>query len=126
MIYGRLGAQSKFTSNSIAIGGSIVRNNVAAILEGEGSECTLNGLSLGTASQLVDNHTTIDHVKPNCASHELYKSILDGGSRGVFNGKILYAPRLKRLMPNKRTKRCCCQMMRRSIQSRSSRYLLMM
>jgi Fe-S cluster assembly protein SufD len=88
MIHARLGAKTTFTSNSIAIGGSIVRNNVTAILDAEGSECTLNGLSLGTSTQLIDNHTTIDHAKPNCASHELYKSILDGKSRGVFNGKI--------------------------------------
>jgi Fe-S cluster assembly protein SufD len=88
MIHARLGGKTTFTSNSIAIGGSIVRNNVTAILDAEGSECTLNGLSLGTSTQLIDNHTTIDHAKPNCASHELYKSILDGKSRGVFNGKI--------------------------------------
>lgn len=88
MTYARLGARSTFTSNSIAIGGSIVRNNVTAILDAEGVECTLNGLSLSTGSQLIDNHTTMDHAKPNCASHELYKSILDGHSRGVFNGKI--------------------------------------
>ena len=30
----------------------------------------------------------IDHAKPHCASHELYKGILDGKARGVFNGKI--------------------------------------
>ncbi len=88
MIHARLGEKTTFTSNSIAIGGSIVRNNVTAILDAEGSECTLNGLSLGTATQVIDNHTTIDHAKPHCASHELYKSILDGKSRGVFNGKI--------------------------------------
>ncbi len=88
MIHARLGGKTTFTSNSIAIGGAIVRNNVTAMLDAEGSECTLNGLSLGTATQLIDNHTTIDHAKPNCASHELYKSILDGKSRGVFNGKI--------------------------------------
>ncbi len=88
MIHARLGAKTNFTSNSVAIGGSIVRNNVNAILDAEGSECTLNGLSLGTGTQLIDNHTTIEHAKPNCTSHELYKSILDGKSRGVFNGKI--------------------------------------
>jgi len=81
-------AQTNFTSNSIALGGSIVRNNVTAILDAEGSETTLNGLSLATGTQLIDNHTTIDHAKAHCASHELYKSILDGKSRGVFNGKI--------------------------------------
>jgi len=37
---------------------------------------------------LIDNHTRIDHAKAHCASHELYKGILDGKARGVFNGKI--------------------------------------
>ncbi|MDI6765854.1 MAG: Fe-S cluster assembly protein SufD [Bacteroidota bacterium] len=79
---------SKVTQNSIMIGGAIVRNNIISILEDEGIECTLNGLSLATGQQLIDNHTTIDHSKPHCASHELYKAILDGKSKGVFNGKI--------------------------------------
>lgn len=80
--------KSNYTSNSISFGGSIARNNITAVLDAEGSECTLNGLSLATHQQLVDNHTTIDHAKPHCNSHELYKSILDGKSKGVFNGKI--------------------------------------
>jgi Fe-S cluster assembly protein SufD len=80
--------RSTFTSNSISLGGSIVRNNITAVLNGEGVESTLNGLSLATGQQHVDNHTAIDHAKPNCVSHELYKSILDGKSKGVFNGKI--------------------------------------
>jgi Fe-S cluster assembly protein SufD len=42
----------------------------------------------GNGNQHIDNHTTIDHATPNCASHELYKAILEGHSRGVFNGKI--------------------------------------
>jgi Fe-S cluster assembly protein SufD len=88
MIHSRLGAKGQFTSNSIAVGGAIVRNNVTAIMDAERGECTLNGLSLGTGTQVIDNHTTIDHAKPNCASHELYKAILDGKSKGVFNGKI--------------------------------------
>jgi Fe-S cluster assembly protein SufD len=87
-IHIRQQAGSNYTSNSVAFGGSIVRNNISALLDAEGIECTLNGLSLATGSQLVDNHTTIDHAKPRCNSHELYKSILEGKSRGVFNGKI--------------------------------------
>ena len=80
--------KSNYTSNTLAMGGAIVRNTLKAVLDGEYSECTLNGLSLGTGSQLIDHHTVIDHAKPNCASHELYKAILDGSSHGVFNGKI--------------------------------------
>lgn len=82
-------AGSAVTSNAVMLGGAIVRNNVGVVLSGEGSEATLNGLSVGTGNQLIDNHTTIDHAVPACASHELYKAIQDGKSRGVFNGKIL-------------------------------------
>jgi len=87
-IYIRQHARSSYTANSISLGGSIVRNTVVAVLEEEHSECTLNGLALGTGKQLVDNHTVIDHASPNCSSHELYKSVLDGRAKGVFNGKI--------------------------------------
>lgn len=80
--------RSNYVSNSIALGGSIVRNNITAVLESEGSECTLNGLSVATGEQLIDNHTTIDHAKAHCSSYELYKLVLDGRSKGVFNGKI--------------------------------------
>jgi Fe-S cluster assembly protein SufD len=79
---------SNYISNSVSLGGALVRNNITSVLDAEGCECTLNGLSLGTRNQHVDNHTTIDHAKPNCNSHELYKSILDGKAKGVFNGKI--------------------------------------
>jgi Fe-S cluster assembly protein SufD len=81
-------ARSNVVSNAINLGGSLVRNNITMKLDGEGIEATLNGLSLGTGNQHIDNHTVIDHAKPNCVSHESYKAILDGTSRGVFNGKI--------------------------------------
>src|SRR5262249_28823873 len=47
---------------------------------------------IASSEQLVDNHTRIDHARPHCASHELYKGILDGKARGVFNGKIYVHP----------------------------------
>jgi len=83
-----LDRSSSFRSHSIALGGTLVRNDLHAVLDGEGGECTLNGLYLVTGRQHVDNHTRIDHVKPYCFSREFYKGILDGQSRGVFNGKI--------------------------------------
>jgi Fe-S cluster assembly protein SufD len=84
----RLAGGSTFISNSVTLGASLARNMMTVSLEGEGSECTLNGLSLGTGKQLIDNHTTIDHARAHCTSHELYKAIHDGKSHGVFNGKI--------------------------------------
>ena len=84
----QMNAASRYTSNVISLGGSIVRNNLTACFNAENAECILNGLSLGKGTQVVDNHTVIDHAKPHCSSHELYKSILDDASKGIFNGKV--------------------------------------
>ena len=80
---------SRFSSHSFSLGGKLVRNDVVAILDGEGGDCILNGLYLSDKERLIDNHTTIDHAKPHCGSHEVYKGILGGASRAVFNGKII-------------------------------------
>ena len=87
----RLARSANFSSHSITLGGALVRNDVEAELDGEGVECTLNGLYLADGDRLVDNHTTIRHAQPHCASHELYKGILDGRAHAVFNGKIIVA-----------------------------------
>ena len=79
---------STFKINTITLGGGIVRNNLHIVLNGEYCNSQLNGLYLLNGSQLVDNHTLVDHAKPNCYSNELYKGIIDGKAQGVFNGKI--------------------------------------
>ena len=83
-----LGRDANFTSMSIALGSSLARNDINAVLS-EGTECTLNGFYLVNGSQHVDTHTAIDHAKPHGTSHELYKGILGGRANAVFNGKIL-------------------------------------
>ena len=88
----RMERSANFSSHSIALGGALTRNDVFAVLDGEGGECTLNGLYVADGRRLVDNHTTIDHAKPHCDSHEVYKGILAGRAQGVFNGKILVRP----------------------------------
>jgi Fe-S cluster assembly protein SufD len=34
----------------------------------------------------------VDHAAPGCESREVFKSVLDGESRGVFQGKIVVRP----------------------------------
>ncbi len=82
---------SVFASHSFSFGGALVRNDASAVLDGEGIECTLNGLTVAAGEQHVDNHTHIVHAKPHCDSHELYKAVLADRARGVFNGKIYVA-----------------------------------
>jgi Fe-S cluster assembly protein SufD len=84
----QLARNAVFAQQNFMFGGAIARSDVSAKLDDEGIECTLNGLYLGDGERLVDNHTAIDHAQPHCASHEIYKGMLDGRARGVFNGKI--------------------------------------
>ncbi|AMY12857.1 FeS cluster assembly protein SufD [Luteitalea pratensis] len=84
----QLARASVFATHNISLGGRLTRNDINATLDGEGIECTVNGLYLADGDRLVDNHTAIDHAKPHCHSYEIYKGVLDGHSRGVFNGKI--------------------------------------
>ena len=86
------GRAGTFTSQAITIGGRIARNDITAVMSGEGAECTLNGLYVADGETLVDTHTTIDHAMPHCPSHEVYKGILAGRARAVFNGKIIVRP----------------------------------
>jgi Fe-S cluster assembly protein SufD len=79
---------SNYKSHVYSFGGRVARNNINTTLDGEGIENTLNGLYIGNQNQVIDNHTTINHARPNCNSIELYKGILDDNARGVFNGKI--------------------------------------
>ncbi len=88
----RSARSGNFSSHSLTFGGGLVRNDVVATLDGEGIDCTLNGLYVARGTQLVDNHTTIDHAMPHCNSHEVYKGILGEKSRAVFNGKIIVRP----------------------------------
>ena len=100
----------------------IVRNDVNAVLDAEGINCTLNGLYLVDGDRLVDNHTTIDHAKPHCESHELYKGILDDrGTRRVQRQDLRPRRTRRRPTPSRPTRCCCCRTTRRSTPSRSSR-----
>jgi Fe-S cluster assembly protein SufD len=88
----RTGRETVFVSHNLALGAALARNDIGAVLGGEGGDTTLNGLYVGDGTQLVDNHTTIDHAQPHNGSHEVYKGLLGGRARGVFNGKIIVRP----------------------------------
>jgi len=80
---------SYFSTNTITLGGGMVRNNLHFLPDGEECETHLNGLYIARGSMHIDNHTLVDHAKPNCVSNELFKGIVTDSATGVFNGKVL-------------------------------------
>ena len=91
-LHTQLGRSCNVIAHSFAMGGRLSRNNIRAVLDGEGVECILNGLYLTRDDQLVDHHMIVEHAQPHCNSHEYFNGILDGRSRGVFHGRILVRP----------------------------------
>ena len=80
--------QTTTDSFSFDHGGALSRNNLSVLLKGEGVSTIANGLYAIDGSQHVDNHTLLDIQQPNCTAYQLYKGLLTGKSRAVFNGKI--------------------------------------
>ncbi|HEY0546235.1 MAG TPA: Fe-S cluster assembly protein SufD [Pyrinomonadaceae bacterium] len=83
-----LGRNSVFETTTITLGAQLSRHNIAVRLADEGALCRVDGLYIVGAGQHTDTHSLIDHTQPHCTSRQLYKGILDGKSRAVFNGKV--------------------------------------
>jgi len=79
---------STVTSHVVTLGGAMVRNDVTAVLDGEGAHCTLNGLYVMRDRSHVDNHLWVEHAKPHGDSRQFYKGVLDDHARAVFSGRI--------------------------------------
>jgi Fe-S cluster assembly protein SufD len=85
-------ALARSASHVFSFGGRLARNEVAMDLGGEGAGTELFGLFCVASGQLADCHTLIDHASQRGESVELYKGVLDGTGRGVFDGRIVVRP----------------------------------
>lgn len=92
----RQGRASNLTTHAFTLGGGLVRQDINAVLDGEGGECVLNGLFMAGGHGHLDNHTTIDHAQPHCTSLELYKGILHDRATGIFDGRIRVRPQAQK------------------------------
>ena len=83
-----LGRASRYDTTSINLGAQLSRHDISVVMDHEGAETSVDGLYMVGSDQHTDTHSIIDHKQPHCNSHQLYKGILDGNGRAVFNGKI--------------------------------------
>ncbi|GEM56748.1 Fe-S cluster assembly protein SufD [Flavobacterium branchiophilum NBRC 15030 = ATCC 35035] len=80
--------ESHVAVHTFSFGGNITRNNLNFYHQGERIDSTLKGITIIGDKQHVDHYTLVQHAKPNCESHQNYKTILNDSATGVFNGKI--------------------------------------
>ena len=88
----RLAKDASLDSFYFASGAKLSRNEIRVRLEGEGADCRLYGAYMMKDRQHADHTTVIDHAAPLTSSREVYKGVLDGRARAVFQGKILVRP----------------------------------
>jgi Fe-S cluster assembly protein SufD len=86
------GRDSRANIHAVSFGGALARHDLRGTLAGPGGYLILNGLYLLAGEQHADHHTAIDHAAPHCESHEYFNGVLDGRSRGIFNGRIIVRP----------------------------------
>ncbi|AVI50769.1 Fe-S cluster assembly protein SufD [Pukyongia salina] len=81
--------QSNCRVHTFSFGGKMTRNNLNFYQRGERCDSTLKGITILEGKQHVDHNTLVNHIEPNCESHQDYKGIFGDSSTGVFNGKVV-------------------------------------
>ncbi len=79
----------RYAAHAVSLGSALARSDIGVMLTGEKAEASLDGLYLVDGEQQADTHLTVRHGSPSCESHQLYKGILGGRARAVFNGRII-------------------------------------
>jgi len=74
--------------HTYSFSGATIRNNLNILLKDKNCYANMYGFYAIKNNSHIDNHTSVDHMEENSISNEHYKGIVEGGSRGVFNGKI--------------------------------------
>lgn len=87
-----IGAKAKLNTFNLTNGGGVSRYQGFITFAGEGSELTTNGVNLLGARRHGDTTLVVDHAVPNCASREVFRSVLDDRAHSVFQGRIIVRP----------------------------------
>lgn len=84
----RLKKEAAFKHFTFTKGARMERHDLQAVLEGEGSNADLKGLSMPSGKDEVHHYITMRHEAPRCHSNQHYKTALMERSRSSFEGKI--------------------------------------
>ena len=87
-----LGADADYRGFHFTAGTALARNQISVLFTGTGSKIDLSGVFLARGNEHIDTTLVVDHAVPQCTSRELFKGVLDGHARGVFQGKVIVRP----------------------------------
>jgi Fe-S cluster assembly protein SufD len=92
MMVGAAGTASRFRSFTLTTGAAVSRHTVPFAFAGEDIRASISGATLLRRKQHADMTLEVDHALPGGESRELFKTVLDDETRGVFQGLIIVRP----------------------------------
>ena len=87
-----VGAKARLNTFNQTSGGVLSRYQGYLTFAGEGAEVDANGVNLLNGRQHADTTLFLDHAVPNCASREIFRSVVDDRAHSVFQGRIIVRP----------------------------------
>jgi Fe-S cluster assembly protein SufD len=91
-IMASIGARARFRDFTFTTGGAVTRDQLFLRCAGEASTARIAGAKLLGDRQHADTTLVVEHAAPGGESREVFKTVLDGESRGIFQGKIIVKP----------------------------------
>ena len=88
-IHAEVAEGAAYDAFTLHLGGRVARVEKHVALNGTAAEAHLNGAQLVSGPRVADITIALDHAAPGCSSRQVVKTVLGGGARGVFQGRIL-------------------------------------
>ena len=87
-VFARLGAESTFKTFTLTAEGTLTRNEVVLDLAGDAASGHIAGIVLADSAAHTDNTVFVTHTGVGCESRQVFKNVLGGTAKGIFQGKI--------------------------------------
>jgi Fe-S cluster assembly protein SufD len=93
---------SRVSTYHFGLGGRLVRDDLHFSLNHSGASCELYGFYGISGKEHYDCHSRIDHASSHTESQQIYKGIIDGKAKGIFNGKVVVHPNISAVSAKQR------------------------
>lgn len=87
-VHVKIARDARYEGFTLVSGAGFARTQYHAEIQGPNADCTMAGINLLSGTQHADTTITIEHQAPNCTSNQLFKNVVAGKARGVFQGKV--------------------------------------
>ncbi|MEO0623728.1 MAG: Fe-S cluster assembly protein SufD [Pseudomonadota bacterium] len=91
-VFARIGEGAAFRTFTLTADGELTRNEVIMEFVGDDATGHIAGAVLGRATSHADNTVFVTHGAERCESRQVFKTVLDGEAKGIFQGKIFVRP----------------------------------